>query len=353
MNSLNVNYIAPCELVSDKNSLKTSDTLLSAGNEFKFKFNIHNAGYSSIPGMIVNTYKVSSSPSNLLISDTINSILRVDSMYTYYGKFIVPNYVTSSDNKMPVYVDVIPKGENNDINTYNNPVTFNLTLKRSSSLSKVEIISDGVLIKSGEIVRKKPEMKINVSVLNKEVLLKSGQDTSRLILLLNEKYIPYSMNGNLNDRFKFYENLLSDNNAESIMSYIFLPEFTEGTNRLSLILKNGSDNPDTVNYDFTVSNFLTVKDFYNFPNPMKTETDFVFNLLGDSNPLNSKIKIYTTAGRLIKEINFNAVIGFNKIFWDGKDDDGDAPANGTYLYKIVTEGESKSETGIQKLVILR
>jgi len=86
---------------------------------------------------------------------------------------------------------------------------------------------------------------------------------------------------------------------------------------------------------------------------MKTETDFVFNLLGDSNPLNSKIKIYTTAGRLIKEINFNAVIGFNKIFWDGKDDDGDAPANGTYLYKIVTEGESKSETGIQKLVILR
>lgn len=353
MNSLNVNYIAPCELVSDKNSLKTSDTLLSAGNEFKFKFNIHNAGYSSIPGMIVNTYKVSSSPSNLIVSDTINSILRVDSMYVYYGKFIVPNYVTSSDNKMPVYVDVIPKGENNDINTYNNPVTFNLTLKRSSSLSKVEIISDGVLIKSGEIVRKKPEMKINVSVLNKEVLLKSGQDTSRLILLLNEKYIPYSMNGNLNDRFKFYENLLSDNNAESIMSYIFLPEFTEGTNRLSLILKNGSDNPDTVNYDFTVSNFLTVKDFYNFPNPMKTETDFVFNLLGDSNPLNSKIKIYTTAGRLIKEINFNAVIGFNRIFWDGKDDDGDAPANGTYLYKIVTEGESKSETGIQKLVILR
>ena len=101
MNSLNVNYIAPCELVSDKNSLKTSDTLLSAGNEFKFKFNIHNAGYSSIPGMIVNTYKVSSSQSNLIVSDTINSILRVDSMYVYYDKFIVTNYITYLNNKMP------------------------------------------------------------------------------------------------------------------------------------------------------------------------------------------------------------------------------------------------------------
>lgn len=353
LNSLKVNYIAPCDIVSDKYSLRTSDTLIGVGSEFKFKFNLHNAGYSSIPGMIVNSYKESPSPSNLMVSDTVSSVLNVDGLYSYYGKFIVPNYVTSSDSKMPVYVEVIPKGENNDLNTYNNPVTLNLTLKRSSSLAKVEIFSDGVLVNSGEIVRRKPEMKINISALNTEVMLKSGTDTSLLKLMLNEKYVPYSVNGNQNDKFRFYENIVSDKSTETVMSYVFLPEFIEGTNRLGLILKNERDDPDTVIYDFTVSNILKVKDLYNFPNPMKGETDFVFNLTGDSNPFSSKIKIYTTAGRLIKEINFNAVIGFNKVFWDGRDNDGDMPANGTYLYKIVTEGELKSETAIQKLVILR
>ncbi len=86
---------------------------------------------------------------------------------------------------------------------------------------------------------------------------------------------------------------------------------------------------------------------------MKDETSFIFNLSGSYAPENFKIKIYTVSGKLIKLIETSVNIGNNKISWDGKDNDGDIIANGTYLYKLVTEDETKTVTQTQKLVILR
>ena len=69
-----------------------------------------------------------------------------------------------------------------------------------------------------------------------------------------------------------------------------------------------------------------------------------------------KIKIYTIAGRLIKEIKIPAVdlsYDFNKIYWDGRDEDGDIIANGVYLYKVILTAGDKTEDVIQKLAIVR
>jgi len=41
------------------------------------------------------------------------------------------------------------------------------------------------------------------------------------------------------------------------------------------------------------------------------------------------------------------------VLWDGRDEDGDFIANGVYLYKLVTEDDTKKETATQKLVVLR
>lgn len=51
-----------------------------------------------------------------------------------------------------------------------------------------------------------------------------------------------------------------------------------------------------------------------------------------------KIKIYTVAGRLIKQIEQNAINEkYVTIDWDGRDEDGDILANGVYLYKIIVK----------------
>jgi hypothetical protein len=93
----------------------------------------------------------------------------------------------------------------------------------------------------------------------------------------------------------------------------------------------------------------------NYPNPFTSNTFFTFqhNIPGQ---IDVRILIYTIAGRKIKEIDAKWVNDrFVRIEWDGRDDDGDLAANGTYLYKLivkpVTGGESKSVLG--KLSIIR
>jgi flagellar hook assembly protein FlgD len=102
-----------------------------------------------------------------------------------------------------------------------------------------------------------------------------------------------------------------------------------------------------------VSNAFQIRNVYNFPNPFSSFTNFTFILLASDNVQSCKIKIYTVAGRLVKEISTYAKVGFNQIYWDGRDNDGDVMANGVYLYKIILDDGSKTTTQIQKIAILK
>ncbi len=95
-------------------------------------------------------------------------------------------------------------------------------------------------------------------------------------------------------------------------------------------------------------NALVIRDVYNYPNPFSGKTQFTFqqNL---TKPIDVKIKIYTIAGRLIKEIEqINLNEKFVVIDWDGRDADGDQLASGTYLYKIIVKS---SDGEFQKSVL--
>ena len=102
-------------------------------------------------------------------------------------------------------------------------------------------------------------------------------------------------------------------------------------------------------------NELVIREVYNYPNPFSSNTYFTFqhNL---TDPLNVKIKIYTVAGRVIKEIeSFNVNDKFVKIEWNGKDEDNNKIGNGTYLYKLIVEtvnGEYK-ENLLGKLAVIK
>ena len=67
------------------------------------------------------------------------------------------------------------------------------------------------------------------------------------------------------------------------------------------------------------------------------------------------IKFYPSEefNKLFKELIIDKSdlrIGFNKIFWDGRDNDGDIIANGTYLYKVYFTHEGRNYSEIKKLV---
>jgi len=111
---------------------------------------------------------------------------------------------------------------------------------------------------------------------------------------------------------------------------------------------------------FTVvdGNELVIRDVYNYPNPFSANTTFTFKKNQQNGIFHVKVKVYTVAGRMIKElerINISEEENFVKLDWDGRDEDGNLLANGVYLYKIIIkslDGQfNKSVLG--KLAIIR
>ncbi|MDZ7623238.1 MAG: T9SS type A sorting domain-containing protein [Ignavibacteriaceae bacterium] len=99
-----------------------------------------------------------------------------------------------------------------------------------------------------------------------------------------------------------------------------------------------------------------ITDMYNYPNPFARTTHFTFILKGQNKPDELDIKIYTIAGRLIRDIKLSPtdlITNFNKIYWDGRDEDGDEVGNGVYLYKVIAKFPDKTKTITQKLAKVR
>ena len=166
--------------------------------------------------------------------------------------------------------------------------------------------------------------------------------------------------------------IMFDNNQETIedITGLFIYDegsFTEGsieyqaknlsTGKHELEVKawDNFNNSSTeyVNFEVIKENVLTIKDVFNYPNPFAEETVFTFRI---SEASEVKIKIYTSNGRLIKEITGNiAENGYNTIQWNGLDNDGNRLANGVYFYKIIAKSIESNLRGeaIGKLVIMK
>lgn len=119
--------------------------------------------------------------------------------------------------------------------------------------------------------------------------------------------------------------------------------------RHTLVVKawDNANNSSTASVEVSVVHEagLVIKDVLNYPNPLEDETTFTFFVNRDAEV---EVKIYTVAGQLIKKMEYPfARNGFNMIEWDGRDEQGDTPANGVYLYKIIAKAVGTSES-IQK-----
>jgi len=345
LNYLRVNYTPAAELILIKNTFTAGPAKAKKDAFTGISFDYFNAGYSNVFGTIVNVFAKSISDSNLIFTDTINSILKTDSLKTYSSSFKTP--VFNDSTRIVIYIK--PKNDAGEFYTFNNILEHTLNGPKISNPNlTADVYSDGKKLNSGDKIRKNPELKINIY---NDKYISILTDTNQIILKINESYIPYFLNGKRNSAVS---EINPDNtNSENGNSLLFYPEFKKGNNKFTVIYKNNSQISDTLNFDINISDDFSISDLYNFPNPMKTETNFIFKIDAADNSGNSIVKIYTTSGKIIREIKYPLSAGINQIAWDGKDSDGDFIANGTYLYKLIIDNESKTESKVQKLVVLR
>ncbi|MDX9870545.1 MAG: FlgD immunoglobulin-like domain containing protein, partial [Candidatus Cloacimonadales bacterium] len=68
------------------------------------------------------------------------------------------------------------------------------------------------------------------------------------------------------------------------------------------------------------------------------------------------IRIYTITGRKIRNLKAGLCTkGYNQVYWDGKDNDGDRIANNTYFYKVIAKQISSGKTieVVEKLIMYK
>ncbi len=129
-----------------------------------------------------------------------------------------------------------------------------------------------------------------------------------------------------------------------------LTDISVGTHTAELKAWDNSNNSSTRTIHFTImpQDRLIVQKLYPYPNPFQEATTFSFEI---NRPAEITVKIYTLSGRLIQSLpSFSASVGFNTIYWDGHDGDGDALANGLYLFRFEANADKQKLEKIGKLI---
>lgn len=164
------------------------------------------------------------------------------------------------------------------------------------------------------------------------------------------------LDGNENNKYDLTNFYISDSTYKSGSLEYDFTDVTLGRHVLRLKAWDTYNNSSEKEIEFTVSDasVLNVVNVYNFPNPFKSNTTFTFQH-NFPDPIDVRIKIYTVAGRLIKEISKNQISDkFVSIFWQGTDEDGESLGNGVYIYKLMVEtGDGQAVTEIGKLAVLK
>lgn len=120
--------------------------------------------------------------------------------------------------------------------------------------------------------------------------------------------------------------------------------FTEGEHSIKIkswdVFNNASEKE--ISFNVVSGDGLAIMYVVNYPNPFSDVTYFTFqhNL---TETIDVDIQIFSVAGRKIKQIEERSLSDkFVKIFWDGKDEDGDNIANGTYFYRLKVKSNSNN-----------
>ena len=126
-----------------------------------------------------------------------------------------------------------------------------------------------------------------------------------------------------------------------------------GQHRLTVQAVDVSGNQTEETLAFHTGGEFQIKALANRPNPIRTDTWFTYILTQEARDVT--IKIYSTSGHLIAELDeATGDQGHNEINWEGLNRDGEELANGVYFYKIVVNiADDKTVSEVGKLAVLR
>lgn len=338
-NSLKVNFEYLPEIsIIPKNLTFTPDSVLQ-GISLDMTLQVNNLGYISGDSLKL---EFSNNLTDTVFYTTYVSVPK-DSFSTSVKTIITDNLLYTAPVS-PIDIKVVATLPSQEYYTFNNQIEGTFYVVRDSANPLFNITFDGREIINGDIISSEPEVVITLED-NSPLPL----DSTYFTIVHTHNNIPKVLTVPGPD---ITYNYTPYPNSRAVITWT--PKLEDGRHVLEVLAKDASGNffdSTSSRSVFNVYNNPDLLQVYNYPNPFSDNTYFTFELRGVIPPEEFKIKIFTVAGRLIKELSPSSPlqIGFNKIYWDGKDEDGDEIANGLYFYKIISKNGDEVKTVTQKL----
>jgi hypothetical protein len=341
LSSLGVDYVGLPELGINYQVVGLDNDTIPAGGSVILSFWVYNVGEASADSFNVKVDVLNEDNSSTNIFNQFVTSLTASSR----RKYDVNYQPTGTDSEKRFVINIDSENKVSEYFEDNNFFTKSVYVQSDVIPPSVKITFDENEVIDGDFVSKNPNIKIALSDESPIPIV----DTTAVKIYLNEEPVYYGAN------LEKLSYTINSSNPKFVVEY--KPVLEDGDYLLRVVGKdpngNTADSASSEVY-FVVLSETKLLQVYNYPNPFANETYFTFRL--SQIPEEVKIRIYTIAGRLIKEIlkkspelNYD----LNKIYWDGKDEDGDVIANGTYLYKMIMKDEGKLESVTQKLVIIK
>ncbi len=327
------------ELAINYQVMSLSRDSVMQGETVDVMFDVYNVGFSVAKQFQVVLEGVD--PNN---ARTTLATYQVDTLGKNSKKRFAHTYTAvGQQNKMTFVVTIDPQNAVSELYEDNNSFSRELKITQDTSRPSVFVTFDDIDILDGDFVSSKP----TIDVVYNDPSALTAADTGLVQIFLNNTRI-YHNDPSITTSF---------NTANPKIKVQYKPELEDGKYQLKVQYTNPSGSfTDTsgVKKIFTVESQSSLTYVYNYPNPMKDETYFTFKLT--TIPKEFFIKIYTIAGRLIREISIPKTDlrhDFNRIYWDGKDQDGDSIANGVYFARFIMKADDKNEIVTQKIAVVK
>ena len=138
----------------------------------------------------------------------------------------------------------------------------------------------------------------------------------------------------------------SDGGRVTVTATLDLPE-EAATHQLDVFLRDAAGKPiDPFPWRtyVRVQTETEITAVYPYPNPMASQTQFMFSLRAARADRVERvdIQLYTIAGKPIRRLSLPRdaplAVGWNRVWWDGLDEDGNPVASGSYIYVVRARG---------------
>ncbi len=337
LNSLKIDYTGLPELAINYQCVSFSKDTFQVGEEAKLDFFIQNIGETDADSFIVNVETIyPDNKRDLITTHVVNKVKAGEKEY-FSTTFTFP----IGDKQRRLLISVNSSFSIKELYYDNNFFSIPYIVNPDTAKPSLKITFDDREILDGDYISNNP--KIKIALYSTSLIPITNKNSVKLFL--NETPVQL-----VDSNYEF-----NSSNPKVVVTYF--PKLQAGNYTLTVFAKDSSGlQVDTAgsSKNFVVDDKTKLLNVFNFPNPFKNETYFTFKLT--QVPEKLEIKIFTVAGRLVKQISRNSNelnTDFNRIYWDGRDEDGNPLANGTYFYKLIIKQNNKSEVKTNKIVILR